>query len=539
MPLTGHAKTAYQRRYMRERNARHRRQAALFAEQQPKEEPPEFPDDPAGALVDWIPDALKVPTGPLQTCPFILGDWQADWLGEAMAPGITEAGLSVARKNGKSGLIGAALLAYLDGPLCTRNWRAVVCSLTGGLAKELWDAMEATARVSDLNQVEFYKTPPPGRIMGRFGTRVDFLAADKATGHAIGADLAIIDEAGLLPEGKRDLWNAILSAVSGRNGRLWAISIRGDGPMFGELEERQGEPGVFWREWAADPKAAYDDEAQWHAANPGLADGIKSIDYMRYQSLRAMTTPANGPTFAAYDLNLPQEPSREMILTLAQWEECNVDKLPPRDGPCFLGIDLGGSASMTAADAYWPETGRMEAFGAFPATPDLKKRGEGDGVGGLYVRMRERGELQLYPGRVTDPVPFFDFLASRLAGSDLKRVALDRFRKEEARNAFEAAGWRVPVDWRGQGHSHTADGSADVRAFQTAALSGRIKTKRSLLLEHAIAMSSIARDASGNPKLDKAKSSGRIDALQAAVLAVGLGERWRSKPRKSRYHGKV
>ena len=31
----------------------------------------------------------------------------------------------------------------------------------------------------------------------------------------------------------------------------------------------------------------------------------------------------------------------------------------------------------------------------------------------------------------------------------------------------------------------------------------------------------------GNPRLDKRRTRGRIDALQAAVLAVGLGRWWR------------
>ena len=32
------------------------------------------------------------------------------------------------------------------------------------------------------------------------GARLDILASDRATGHAVGGDLAIIDEAGLMPE---------------------------------------------------------------------------------------------------------------------------------------------------------------------------------------------------------------------------------------------------------------------------------------------------------------------------------------------------
>ncbi len=58
------------------------------------------------------------------------------------------------------------------------------------------------------------------------------------------------------------------------------------------------------------------------------------------------------------------------------------------------------------------------------------------------------------------------------------------------------------------------------------------------MLEHAIASSSIVRDAAGNPKLDKSKQRQRIDALQAAVLALGLGSRQNDR-RSVIYHGVI
>lgn len=515
------------------------RQAAMFArgafDVPDPVELPAVPEDAVGAFVAWAESTLRVPTGPLASKPFLIPGWQEDFLRNATEPGIVEAGLSVARKNGKSGLIAAWLLAHVGGPLMRRGWRAVVVSLTGNLAKELKDAMEATAVASGIEVCSFLKTPPPGRIMGPHETRIDFLAADKATGHAIGADLAIVDEAGLMPEAQRPLWNAVLSCTSGRAGRLMAISIRGDGPMFSEIADRADDSGVHWVEYAAREDCSYDDEPEWHKANPGLADGIKSIRYMKHMSRRALVNPKDAPSFAAYDLNQPQEPSRELILTPAQWLECVTEELPERDGPVAVGVDLGGSASMTAYVAYWPVTGRLECIGAFPSIPDLRLRGEADGVGGLYKRMYERGELMLTEGRVTDVVTFMDRIASDLGGERIIALGCDRYRKEELMEAASKAGLLTwPMVLRGQGHSATADGSADVRSFQRLVLEGgKVWSKRSLVMEAAIANSAIARDASGNPKLDKAKASGRIDALQAGVIALGIGARWLARNRRS------
>ena len=51
-------------------------------------------------------------------------------------------------------------------------------------------------------------------------------------------------------------------------------------------------------------------------------------------------------------------------------------------------------------------------------------------------------------------------------------------------------------------------------------------------MEAAIIESVLVRDKSGNPSLDKSRQKGRNDALQAGVIAVGIGRRWRNKKNK-------
>ena len=522
----------------RMRAVRARRRTAADLEREAAEAAVRFPllrrnQSPVHALRTWANERLKVPTGPLTGSPFTIRTWQSRFLRGALAPGVREAGLSVARKNGKSGLIAATILAYLGGPLNRNEWRGAVVSLTEALSLELREQIAGIVLASGLEGLDLQRKV----IRGHRGSRVDFLAADRATGHALGLDLAVLDEAGLMVERDRPLWNAMLTSTSGRDGRLVAISIRGESPMFNELAERSDDPAVFWREYRAPDTAALDDPKAWEAANPGLRDGIKSRKYMTDMARRAMLVPADQSSFRAYDLNQPQEPSREMIVSVAEWQACVVDRLPDREGPCVFGFDIGGSSSMTAAVAYWPESGRMETWGAFPGEPDLGERGQADGVGNLYERMRERQEVKVYRGRVTDVARFFEDCADRLAGVRIVAAAADRYRKEEVRDAMDRAGVRWPMQWRGQGHGHTADGSADVRAFRKEVYGGHVASVRNLMFEHAIAGSSIKYDPAGNPKLDRASSRSRIDALQAGVLALALGRRMRSRTKRRVYHG--
>ena len=492
------------------------------------------PSQPLGIVAaEWAERTLKVPTGPLRGQPFRVPDWQRRFLVDALQPGIREAGLSVARKNGKSGIIAALLLAFLCGPLNAPEWRGIVVSLTGALAVELRNAIEQTANISGLEErITVRRSPYPGSIVGQNGATVTILASDKATGHALGSDLAIIDESGLIPESGRDLWNAVLSSTSGRDGRLLCISIRGDGPMFSELIARADDSSVAVHEYAAPEGCALDDETAWAAANPGLVAGIKSKGYMRDTSRRAITTPADAASFRAHDLNQPQNPSRELLCDTSDWLAVETEELPPREGAFVVGFDAGGSSSLTAAVAIW-RNGRMEVWAACGDNPNLLDRGRADGVGGRYEQMRERGELRSYAGRIT-PVDLF--LAD--LGADLGRYPVtagaDRYRRAEVEQSLEKAGLRWPMEWRGQGASATADGSADVRAFQRMVYGRRLRVSPSLLLRASIADSSIRYDASGNPALEKARTRGRIDALQAGVIAAGLWERYLSAAPKRR-----
>ena len=359
-PMQGAEKVDYQRSYMRDVRARKKADAAQSARlagtiaefQGPdpgaEREFEEWGDTPVERLCNWSEATLKVPAGPMRGQPFSIEPWQRRWLADAMAPGVGEAGLSVARKNGKSGLVAAALLGYLAGPVAPPEWRGVVVSVTGDLSRELWRAMQGTAVASGLLGITFTRSPPPTAVSGDGARYVTFLAADRSTGHGIGADLVVIDEAGLLIERDRELWSAAMSSMGGRGGRVWAISIQGDGPMFREMRERRNEPEVVWHEYAAPVDCDLEDEAAWAAANPGLG-GIKSRDYMRRQAKRAAASPADQAAFRAHDLNQPQDPERVVIVSVRQWMAGATDAIDGRGvsaravlrgaGPRGVGFD--------------------------------------------------------------------------------------------------------------------------------------------------------------------------------------------------------
>ena len=204
------------------------------------------------------------------------------------------------------------------------------------------------------------------------------------------------------------------------------------------------------------------------------------------------------------------------------------------DGPFCLGVDLGGSAAMSAASGFWPATCALKAMATFPSVPGLAERGENDGVADLYDRMRSRGELFTSGGRVAD----VSALLQRVS-DDWGRpaeISADRWRMAELEDSLGKVNFpQSQLSPRGQGFK---DGAADVRLFREAALSDAVRPGESLLLTFAMSAARVVSDPAGNSKLAKSTEGGRRsrsrdDACAAAILAVAAGRRRASAPARA------
>ena len=520
----------------RSRRARLKREA-LAAEVREAPPPPQLPD-PAQAVADWSREALVVPPGhPLAGQPMELPEYGVDFIRDALTH--REALLCLGRKNAKSAIVAVFALALMAGPLRRPGLRIGTVSVTREKSAELLRQMREIAEGSELPGLEFRKSPAPGWVVTPDGSTSEFLSADKASGHASGFDYAIVDELGLMGERDRELIAGMRTATSARDGRFLALSIRGESPMLEEMVDRRGLPTTAVHLHApqvAEGEAVdIHDPAVWAAGNPGIAAGIKSAAWMRDEARRVEATPTDRATFLAFDLNLPQSPTREMIFSPTDWRACVVDELPPRRGPVCLGLDMGEATAASAAFGIWPETGRCESWLAFGDNPPLVERGRRDGA--RYDLMAERGELRTYPGRVTPVSLFLSDVATDLQGCRVHRLGADGYKDAESKDFLETAGLRWPYEFRRVGAGK--DGGRDVRALQRLVLNRRLKMRESLSFSTAISNSALRRDGNGNPGLDKASSRGRIDLLSAAVIAAGIAEPLMDRPARPawRYRG--
>ena len=485
-------------------------------------------------------ESLSIPEGPKAGEPVKLAPFQKEFVRGALADGVNVAVLSIGRGNAKTALSAGIALGSCMGvwdrqprretiiAARTRDQGRIAFDFVVGFIRALPDEEQAefTIRRSPRLEVEY-----EGDGGGHF---IRVIAADGKSALGSAPTLVLMDERGHWQADQGDaLEHALLSGLGKRGGRALIISTSAADdahPFSVWLDEEQ--EGVYRQEHRPAPGLPADDMESLKLANPGAAHGIgSSLEWLQGQARRAIAR--GGSTLTSFRLYNRNErvsgETRDMLLTVDEWLACETDDVPEREGPCVIGIDLGGSASMTAAAFYWPETGRLECLGTFPSKPSLLDRGGADGVGDRYVQMNDRGELSTLGDKTVPVAAWLTKVIDHVDGEHVAAVTMDRYKQAELGEAIDRAGIRAPLVWRGQGFR---DGGEDAERFRRAAFDGKVQTTPSLLLRSAFADTVCLRDPANNIKIAKARSTGRIDAAAATVLAVAEGVRQTARPQR-------
>lgn len=493
---------------------------------------------PAEAAVGFM-ESLAVPEGPNAGKPVSLAPFQRKFIEGALAPDLAAAVLSIGRGNGKSAITAGLGLGGLIGVWDRQPRREIVAAArTRDQGRIIWDFVAgfAASLPLEIQRRLIYRRAPRLEIEfeGDGGGHVlRVIAADGKSALGGAPTMAILDERGHWAVDRGDeLEHALLSGLGKRGGRAFLISTSAsdDTHPFSRWIDDPA-PGTFLQEHRPAPGLPADDMDSLLIANPGAPHGIgSSLEWLEAQAKRAIARGGSSLTsFRLYNRNeRVSGESRDLLITLDEWLQCETDALPPREGGAVIGIDLGGSASMTAAAFYWPDTGRLECLGTFPSMPSLLDRGQADGVAGRYVEMRERGELTVLGDKTVPVAPWLVEVVRHVEGEHVIAITADRYKQAELGEALARAGIRAPVVWRGQGFR---DGGEDCERFRRAAFDGQVRARPSLLLRSAFADAVTLRDPANNLKLAKARSMGRIDAAAASILAVAQGARIAAQPK--------
>ena len=484
--------------------------------------------------------SLRIPEGPNAGDPVKLAPFQRQFVKGALDEAVNVAVLSIGRGNAKTALSAGIALGALLGEWDDQPRREIlIAARTRDQARIAWDFVQGFAQSlpDDVQKRLTFRRSPRLEIEYEDEKGSHFLraiAADGKTALGSAPTLVLMDERGHWPLDRGDdLEHALLSGLGKRGGKALIISTSAaddSHPFSVWIDNPQA--GVYIQEHRPAPGLPVDDRDSLIEANPGAKHGIgSSLDWLQAQARRAAAR--GGSTLTSFRLYNRNErvsgETRDLLLTVDEWMACETGDLPPREGACVIGIDLGGSASMTAAAFYWPESGRLECLGTFPSKPSLADRGAADGVSGRYQEMQERGELSTLGDKTVPVAPWLAEVMRHVDGEAIAAICADRYKQSELAEAMDKAGVRAPIVWRGQGFR---DGGEDCERFRRACFDGKVRAMPSLLLRSAFADAVTLRDPANNLKLAKARSTGRIDAAAATVLAVAEGARMQGRSAK-------
>lgn len=493
-------------------------------------------------VIKFIEKYCRVPEGKHVGKPIVLDHFQKLFILAVYdnPDGTNTAILSIARKNGKTALIAAIVLTHLVGPEARLNSQIVSGARSRDQAALVFKlALKMVNLNPELRKI-IRDVPSSKTLLGvTMGTEYRALSAEGGSNHGLSPVLAIIDEMGQVRGEEDDFIEAIETAQGAYDDAL-EIIISTQAPTDADMLSiriddaiRAGEadPHTIAHVYSADFEAADRDikpeeidvldEKAWAAANPALGT-FRSLPELTRQAARANRMPSFENSFR--NLYLNQRVNKIAVFVPASiWAKGNqeVSDEVIRYGRVYGGLDLAETTDLSAfvwgapdANGIW----HTKAMFWKPADT-LKEHAKRDRQ--PYERWAEEGLIRTTPGKAVDYEFVARDIAAEMEGLDLAGIAYDRHRFKNLEKKFQDMEDPVSlpfVEW-GQGYVSMAPA---MDAAEILFLNEQVLHGGNAVMRMCAANAVVIKDTAGNRKLDKAKSTGRIDGMQALVQMLGL-----------------
>jgi phage terminase large subunit-like protein len=437
--------------------------------------------------------------------------------------GTRRAYLSIARKNGKTALIAAIVLAHVAGPEARVNTQIVSGAQSRDQAALVFDLAEKMVMLDDRLRKHVRIVPSGKRLIG-LSKNVEYkaLSAEGRTAFGLSPVLAILDEVGQV-EGPRDKFVAAITTSQGayENPLLIAISTQAptDADLFSvwlDAQKNAPDPRVVSHVYAAPEECELDDRAAWYAANPALGK-FKALSDLEHKAKLALEMPANEPDFRNYDLNQRVEAAAPFV-GRSVWE-ANGQEPGELDGKkVYGGLDLSSVADLTALVLVDEEGGVHPTF--WLPKVGLAEKSQKEHV--PYDLWEKQGYLLTAAGRAIE----YEFVAEYLRGvfdrCDVQKIGFDRALMRFLVPWLEKAEFTTEelakfVEF-GQG---TLSMTPALRDLEVKLLNRQLKHGNHPVLNMCAANARVV-GGSGGRKFDKDKARGRIDGMTALANAIGV-----------------
>ena len=481
-------------------------------------------------------EALRHTKGEFHGQPFHLLPWQERIIRDVFGTvrdddptmrQYTTAYIEIPKKNGKSELGAAIALNML---INDDEWKAEVysCASDRQQAAIVFDVAVDMVRQSPALMKRVKIIPSTRRMIYQpTGSIYQVLSSEVATKHGLNVSACIFDELHTQPtralydvmtQGSGDarrqpLWFFLTTAGTDRNSICWEVHQK----ALDILEGRKIDPRFYPVLFGLPDDADWTNEENWYRANPSL-DHTITIDKVRDAFRKAQETPADENQFRQLRLNQWVKQSVRWM-PMDKWDECGgvVDPYALEGRACYAGLDLSSTSDLTALVLAFPPTSEDEPYIALPffwlPEETLSLRVRRDHV--PYDQWAKRGFIQTTEGNVVHYGFIERFICELGERYDIREIAHDRWNATMMVQTLEDDGFTmVPF---GQGFK---DMSPPTKELMRLVLEHKLCHGGHPVLRWNMDNAFVRTDPAGNLKLDKEKSTEKVDGAVALVMAL-------------------
>ena len=496
----------------------------------------EFHGQPFKLRVIQFIECLKHTKGEFHGQPFKLLPWQEQIIRDVFGtvrdedPSIrqyTTAYIEIPKKQGKSEL-GAAIALNM---LCNDDeWRAEVysCASDRQQAAIVFDVAVDMVKQSPALSKRIKIIPSTKRMVYQpTGSIYQVLSSEVATKHGLNVSACIFDELHTQPNRalydvmtqgsgdarKQPLWFFLTTAGTDRNSICWEVHQK----AIDILEGRKDDPRFYPVVFGLPDDADWTDERNWYKANPSLDQTI-TIDKVRDAFRKAQETPADENMFRQLRLNQWVKQSVRWM-PMDKWDDCGgvVNEYELEGRPCYAGLDLSSTSDLTAMVLVFPPRDEEEQYIIVPhfwlPEETLQLRVRRDHV--MYDKWERQGFIHTTEGNVVHYGAIEQFILQLGERFNIREIAYDRWNATMMVQTLEDDGFTmVPF---GQGFR---DMSPPTKELMRLVLERKLNHGGHPVLRWNMDNAFVRTDPAGNLKIDKEKSTEKVDGAVALVMAL-------------------
>ena len=478
----------------------------------------------------WCEKHLRIPEGrfvgqPLKMAEFMKEDFRAIF---DNPHGTRRAIISRARKNAKTVETAMLMLLFLCGPEAKPNSQLFSCAQSRDQAAVLFALAAKMVRMSpELQAVTIVRDTAKQIACPDLGTLYRALSADAATAFGLSPRFVAHDELGQVKGPRFQLYDALETATAAQDDPLSVIistQASTDADLLSILidDAKKGhDPRTVLRlDTAPDDMDPFSEEAI-RAANPAFDVFMNKVEVLAMAE-DARRMPSRQAEYENLVTNRRVE-ARSPFVSRALWASCGgpVDSLDGLD--VYGGLDLSSVSDLTALVLIGRRNGIWHVEPTFWLPADgLADKSLKDRV--PYDQWHREDHLIAAPGRSID----YEYVAAHLrevcGRYNVRKIAFDRWNMRHLRPWLDRAGFASDeieslfVEF-GQGFQSMTPA---LRELEGEILNGRLAHGAHPVLTMCAANAVVQSDPSGNRKLAKDKSSGRIDGMVALAMAMGV-----------------